>query len=185
MKRLLLTMCAVLVPGLSSLPAAEEMLHHDADAIQKAQEGMEQEVPVARTDLQRPVYHFLPEARWMNDPNGVFFADGWYHVFHQFNPYGNGWGNMHWGHARSRDNVIWERLPVGVWPCTEKGEDHLYSGSAVQDGEGNWQLWYTSVSKVRPKDKEKGRLAWVFNGQAMLMPGGLVSRYRTSTEAIT
>ena len=151
-------------------PAATAPLHHDTEAIRKAREGMTKEIPVATTDPHRPVYHFLPEARWLNDPNGAFFADGWYHVFYQHNPYGNDWGNIHWGHARSRDNVTWERLPVGVWPSTAKGEDHCYSGSAVKDGNGNWQLWYTSVSKVRDKDKDKGKLAWVFNGQVMLKP---------------
>jgi len=147
-----------------------QLMHHDAEAIRKAQQGMEKEIPVANGDLTRPVYHFLPEARWINDPDGAFYADGWYHVFYQFNPYGNQWGHMHWGHARSRDNVTWERLPVAVWPDNDKGEDHCYSGGAVQDGKGKWQLWYTSVSKVRAKDQAKGRLDWVFNGQVMLKP---------------
>jgi hypothetical protein len=96
----------------------EGALNHDAAAIAKAREGMEKAIPIAKNDPNRPVYHLLPEAQWMNDPNGAFFADGWFHVFYQHNPYDNGWGHMHWGHARSRDNVIWERLPVGVWPST-------------------------------------------------------------------
>jgi len=137
MKKLLFTLFPALALGFVLAPAAEEILHHDAEAISKAREGMEREIPVARTDPHRPVYHFLPEARWINDPNGVFLAKGWYHVFYQHNPYGNGWGHMHWGHARSRDNVNWERLPVAVWPSTETGEDHCYSGSAAQDGDGN------------------------------------------------
>ena len=112
----------------------------------------------------------MPPARWINDPVGCFYEDGWYHVFYQHNPYGNRWGNMHWGHARSRDNVNWEHLPVAVWPDNDKGEDHCYSGSAVRDGNGNLQLWYTSVSKVRAKDRDKGKLDWVFNGQVMLKP---------------
>ena len=159
---------AFLITGLSAQGA--ESLHHNADAITKAKQGVEREIRVAETDPGRPTYHLLPPARWMNDPNGAFYADGWYHVFYQFNPYGNGWGNMHWGHARSRDNVTWERLPVGIWPDKAKGEDHCYSGSAIQDSDGNWQLWYTSVSSVRPKDKDKGKLAWVFNGHVMLKP---------------
>ena len=168
-KTLVLATCSLALAGIAA-EAGEPVLHHDATAIRKAQEGIAAEMPIAQSDPHRPVYHFLPPARWMNDPNGAFFADGWYHVFYQLNPYGNTWGHMHWGHARSRDNVFWERLPVAVWPSTEKGEDHCYSGSAVQDGKGNWQLWYTSVSKVRTKDKDKGPLAWVFNGQMMLRP---------------
>ncbi len=143
-----------------------EPLSHDAGAISKAEEGVKSEIAVAAADPNRPVYHFLPEARWMNDPNGAFFADGWYHVFYQLNPYGNQWGHMHWGHARSRDNVTWEHLPVAVWPDTAKGEHHCYSGSAVQDGDGNWQLWYTSVSGIGPDFSVPGR----FNGQVMLKP---------------
>jgi sucrose-6-phosphate hydrolase SacC (GH32 family) len=150
------------------LPA--DKLVYDAEAISQAKEGMEKSIALANADPNRPIYHLMPEAQWMNDPNGAFYADGWYHVFYQLNPYRSGWGNIHWGHARSRDNVIWERLPVANWPSTEKGEDHCYSGSAVKDGYGNWQLWYPSVSKVREKDKDKGTLDLVFNGQVMLKP---------------
>jgi fructan beta-fructosidase len=149
---------------------AEAELHHDAAALERARAGVEREMAVAASDPHRPVYHFLPEARWINDPNGAFYEDGWYHVFYQLNPYGNQWDHIHWGHARSRDNVTWERLPIAVWPSVEKGEDHCYSGCAVRDGNGELQMWYTSVSKVRAKDKEKGKLALVFNGQVMLKP---------------
>lgn len=149
---------------------ADVTLHHDADAIRRAAAGVKEAVLVAQRDPQRPIYHLRPAARWINDPNGCFYHDGWYHVFFQHNPYGDRWGHMHWGHARSRDNVHWERLPIAVWPDYAKGEDHCYSGSAVKDGYGNWQLWYTSVSKVRPKDADKGKLDWVFNGQVMLKP---------------
>ena len=145
-------------------------LHHDAAALERAKAGVERERTVAARDPHRPVYHFLPEARWINDPNGAFYADGWYHVFYQHNPYGNQWDHIHWGHARSRDNVTWERLPIAVWPSVEKGEDHCYSGCAVRDGHGELQMWYTSVSKPRAKDRDKGKLAWVFNGQVMLKP---------------
>jgi len=138
--------------------------HHDAGAISKAGEAIQSEAAIAAADPNRPFYHFVPEARWMNDPNGCFFADGWYHVFYQFNPYGNQWGHMHWGHARSRDNVTWERLPVAIWPDTAKGEHHCFSGSAVRDGNGNWQLWYTSVTGTGPDFSVPAR----FNGQVML-----------------
>ena len=62
---------------------AESTLNHDAAAITKAREGMEKAIPVANADPNRPAYHLLPEAQWMNDPNGAFFADGWFHVFYQ------------------------------------------------------------------------------------------------------
>ena len=156
---------ALLTVGTAAATAAGAP-RHDAQAIASAGEGIAREIPAAVADPNRPGYHLLPQARWMNDPNGAFFADGWYHVFYQLNPYGNQWGHMHWGHARSRDNVIWERLPVAVWPDTGLGEHHCYSGSAVRDGDGNWQLWYTSVSGTGPAFSVPAR----FNGQVMLKP---------------
>ena len=157
-----------LLPALALLSAALHGQNHDQEALRKAWEAIQGEVEVASVDPTRPVYHFMPPARWMNDPNGAFYEDGWYHLFYQINPYGNVWGQIHWGHARSRDNVRWEQLPLAVWPSTENGEDHCYSGSAVRDGDGNWQLWYTSVSEYRAKDEDKGPLDFVFNGQVML-----------------
>ena len=159
-------LAGVLLTLVAETAPAADSLHHDAEAIRKAHEAVKREIPLAKADPTRPAYHFLPEARWMNDPNGCFFADGWYHVFYQLNPYGNEWGHMHWGHARSRDGVTWEHLPIAIWPDTEKGEHHCFSGSAVQDGEGQWQLWYTSVTGAGEDFKVPAK----FNGQVMLKP---------------
>ncbi|MFR9795740.1 glycoside hydrolase family 32 protein [Streptomyces sp. MS06] len=90
----------------------------------------------APRDPFRPVAHLRPPRNWINDPNGLVFHDGYYHVFHQYNPYGATHANMHWGHFRSPDLLSWEPMPIALSP-TPGGEDAdgCFSGNAVSDGD--------------------------------------------------
>ena len=115
------------------------------EAIERATASVAAAAKRAATDPLRPVYHFLAPGNWMNDPNGPIQFGGFYHMFYQHNPYGDEWGNMHWGHARSKDLVHWEHLPIALWPSKEKGEDHAFSGSAVLDASGKPMIFYTAI----------------------------------------
>jgi fructan beta-fructosidase len=78
----------------------------------------------------RPRFHFSPAKNWTNDPNGLLYFDGEYHLFYQYNPYGNRWGHMSWAHSVSPDLVHWKHLPLAI---PEKDSIMIFSGSAVVD----------------------------------------------------
>jgi len=82
------------------------------------------------TEQYRPQFHFSPDSMWMNDPNGMVYYEGEYHLFYQYHPHSNVWGPMHWGHAITTDLIHWEHLPIALYPDSL---GTIFSGSAVID----------------------------------------------------
>jgi len=115
---------------------------------------------VLYNESYRPQFHFSPKKNWTNDPNGLVFYKGEYHLFFQHNPFGIDWGNMHWGHAVSKDLVHWEELPIALAP-DEHGT--CFSGSAVVD--------WDNASGLQTRD-EKAIVAFYTGAPVPEVPDG-------------
>ena len=81
-------------------------------------------------EMYRPQVHFSPKEHWINDPNGMVYYKGTYHLFFQYHPYSSVWGPMHWGHATSKDLIHWMQQPIAIYPDSL---GTIFSGSAVVD----------------------------------------------------
>jgi fructan beta-fructosidase len=93
--------------------------------------GKAQEQP--STEQWRPLYHFTPKKNWTNDPNGLIYLNGVYHLYNQQNPFENKWGHMSWGHATSVDLVHWKHFPIAIPETIDKDTTWRFSGCAVWD----------------------------------------------------
>ncbi len=116
------------------------------------------------TELYRNQFHFSQFAHWNNDPNGLVYYNGYYHMYYQHNPFANVWGDMYWGHARSTDLMHWENLPICLYP--EKGgeagswgdgDGYMWSGSALVYHKGESALiesqnWFGDLSAYKTGD---------------------------------
>jgi fructan beta-fructosidase len=128
----------------------------------------------AQQEHYRPKFHFTPEKNWTNDPNGLVWFDGEYHLFYQYNPYANKWGHMSWGHAVSKDLITWEHLPVAIEEYTDVAGDSImiFSGSAVVSGDTIVAI-YTSHTPTRQNQSiaysiDKGRTFKRYEGNPVL-----------------
>ena len=125
--------------GLNALTCWKEMKFSDA-------------FDMKNREQYRPDFHHTPAYGWMNDPNGMFYKDGVWNLYFQYNPYGSVWGNMHWGHSVSKDLVHWEHLDPAIARDTL---GHIFSGSAIVDknnsagyGENTIVAFYTSHRNI-------------------------------------
>ena len=142
----------------------------------------------ANREAFRPFYHHTPVYGWMNDPNGMFYKDGEYHLYFQYNPYGSKWGNMHWGHSVSKDLVHWEHLAPAIARDTL---GHIFSGSSIVDqenvagyGAGNILAFYTSASDKNGQiqclafSKDNGRTFTKYEKNPILCPADGLRDFR-------
>ena len=124
----------------------------------------------------RPEYHHTPIYGWMNDPNGMFYKDGLWHLYYQYNPYGSMWGNMHWGHSVSKDLINWQHKPFVLVP---DANGTVFSGSCVVDynntagfGPGAIIALYTSANEVQSQSLayslDNGETFHVYEGNPIL-----------------
>lgn len=141
--------CACLT---SASPLAEDDALAERDRLlAQAERSVAEAGRKLKNDPTRPIVHLLPPGNWMNDPNGPIRFNGAYHMFYQLNPYGDNWGNMHWGHFRSDDLVFWKDDPIALWPSKSRGEEHCFSGAAVVRPDGKLMIFYTSIGKRDPE----------------------------------
>ncbi len=103
------------------------------------------------TELYRQQFHYSQMRHWNNDPNGLVYYQGYYHLYYQHNPFSKTWGDMYWGHARSKDLAHWEELPICLFPDSE----------AMGFGPGNGYMWSGSARVYHKGDSEAvDQLGW-------------------------
>ncbi|WP_018143842.1 glycoside hydrolase family 32 protein [Alloscardovia criceti] len=122
-------------------PVLHPFVDH-AEALKKAEEGVSA-LAAARNNRWYPRFHIASDGGWINDPNGLCFYKGRWHVFYQLHPYGTQWGPMHWGHVSSADMLHWRREPVAFAPSLEEEKDGVFSGSAVIGDDDKLHIYYT------------------------------------------
>ena len=138
--------------GLLYLSDCEDLLDRGICYLELTPDGSRLEPAGRKMTSYRERYHFTPYKNWINDPNGLCFFKGYYHMYYQYNPFSQQWGNPYWGHAASRDLIHWKDLPVCLEPQQEILEDKgkmggAFSGSAVPVGKEKIIFYLTRHSE--------------------------------------
>ena len=95
----------------------------------------------------RPKIHFTAPRNWINDPNGLTYFNGEYHIFYQHFPYDTSWGTMHWGHAVTNDFQTFKHLPIALYPSKDYDRNGIFSGSALNYN-GKMYLYYFTIKII-------------------------------------
>lgn len=148
-----------------------------ADAVCWKELKLADSFDMSNKETFRPFYHHTPAYGWMNDPNGMFYKDGVYHLFFQYNPYGSVWGNMHWGHSTSSDLIHWNFEGVSIVPDAWGA---IFSGSCVVDhnntagfGKDAVIAFYTSAKSTPWGDVQSESMAYSLdNGKTFVKYAG-------------
>ncbi|HJE48154.1 GH32 C-terminal domain-containing protein [Phocaeicola coprophilus] len=148
-----------------------------ADAVCWKELKLADSFDMSNKETFRPVYHHTPAYGWMNDPNGMFYKDGVYHLFFQYNPYGSVWGNMHWGHSTSSDLIHWNFEGVSIVPDAWGA---IFGGSCVVDhnntagfGKDAVIAFYTSAKSTPWGDVQSESMAYSLdNGKTFVKYAG-------------
>lgn len=127
------------------LRAADVKKLHGIWPVGKAAEMILPDRRVYEKDAQRPAYHLIAPGKWMNEPHGPLYYEGWYHIFYQANPHAPIWNHIQWGHMVSRDMVHWKDMPLALETEGDGPDpDGCWSGSALVDKEGKPRIFYTA-----------------------------------------
>ncbi len=127
-----------------ALRADEVRELHNAQPTEETAEKLGLDRSDYEGDVQRPQYHLIPPGKWMNEPHGPLYYQGYYHIFYQANPHAPIWDHIQWGHMVSRDMVHWEDMPLALETGETLDPDGCWSGSSLVDKEGRPCIFYTA-----------------------------------------
>ncbi|WP_297583823.1 glycoside hydrolase family 32 protein [uncultured Lactobacillus sp.] len=129
----------------------------------KANESLYKKIRNLDQDILRPEFHFTAPYGWLNDPNGLVYYQNYYQLFYQYNPYGTSWNKMYWGHARSKDLLNWQDMPIAMQPDHDYDKSGVFSGSAIKKGDRLYVI-YTGHVEEKGHVVETQCIAYTDNG---------------------